>query len=409
MSARPGAVRPLVACVPGGEGGFVLPVALFVLVVLAMVSVTGLYTSRNEYRAAEATRQAAVALAAADAGAQRTLALWATAVPALPAAGDSLLLDWQTLPDGSRYRSVVRRAPVAVGGTAAGRVLMRTIAVVRPPGTARRTVVTVVEAPSGQPLCCEAAFKVQSRLLIRSPGKPKPDSYIRGADSIPPGWTAAQCPGARADLPGVVTSDAAQIDVRAGGSISGSPAIQEDTTVADADFADLGPITYAALAAQAKFTFPGGTRLNNTVNPVVAGGTCSTGVNTNWGSPLTPLGPCGSWAPIVRATGNLRLSGAGQGQGVLLVDGNLTIDGTFQYYGLVIVLGSVSMTTTSRISGGVLIRGGVGGGLQSELADGAIIQYSSCAVQRAQAGITGMTPGGGATGATERSWFEVVG
>jgi hypothetical protein len=406
---RATSARPLAACIPAGEGGFVLPVALFVLVILAMVSVTGLYTSRNEYRAAEATRQAAVALAAADAGAQRTLSLWATAVPTLPAAGDSLVLDWQTLPDGSRYRFVLRRAPVAAGGTAAGRVLLRTTAVVRPPGTARRVVVTVVEATSTAPLCCEAAFKVQSGVLVRSPAKPKPDSYIRGTDSIPPGWTAAQCPGARTDLPGVLTSDATQVDVRAGGFISGSPAIQEDTTVTDADFADLGPITYAALAAQATFTFPGGTRLNGVVGPRVAGGTCNTGVNTNWGSPLTPLGPCGSWAPIVRATGNLRLSGTGQGQGVLLVDGNLTIDGTFQYYGIVIVLGSVSMTTTSRISGGVLIRGGVGGGLRSELADGAVIQYSSCAVQRAQAGITGLAPGGGAAGATERSWFEVVG
>jgi hypothetical protein len=51
----------------------------------------------------------------------------------------------------------------------------------------------------------------------------------------------------------------------------------------------------------------------------------------------------------------------------------------------------------------------VGGGLRSEVANGAVIQYSSCAVQKAQAEITGMTPGGGATGATERSWFEVVG
>lgn len=395
--------------IPRGEGGFVLPVALFVLVILAMVSVTGLYTSRNEYRAAEATRQAAVALAAADAGAQRTLALWTTAVPALPAAGDSLVLDWQTLPDGARYRAVLRRAPVAAGESAAGRVLMRTTAVVRPPGTARRVVVTVVEAASSAPLCCEAAFKVQTGLLVRSPARPQPDSWISGADAIPPGWGTAQCPGARSDIPGVVTSDATRIDIRAGGVVTGSPPIQEDATITDADFADLGPITYAALAAQATFTFPGGTRLNGVVGPRVTGGTCNTAVNTNWGSPLNPTGPCGSWAPIVRATGNLRLSGAGQGQGVLLVDGDLTIDGTLAFYGLVIVRGALRMTTTGAIYGGVLVRGGTGGGSGSELSRGAGIGYSSCAVQKAQAGITGLTPGGGPAGATERSWFEVVG
>jgi len=387
----------------------VLPVALFVLVILAMVSVTGLYTARHEYRAAEATRQAAVALAAADAGAQRTLALWTTVVPTLPAAGDSLVLDWQTLPDGSQYRSVLRRAPVAVGGVPENRVLVRTTAVVRPPGTARRTVVTVVEATSVRPLCCEAAVKVQAGVRASSPARPRPDSYVIGFDSIPAGWTTAQCPGARSDLPGILSGDATQVEARQGGFILGSPPVAEDTTVADTAFADLGPITYAALAAQATFTFPGGTRLNGTVGPRITGGVCDTSVDTNWGSPLAPMAPCGGWTPIVRAAGNLRLSGAGQGQGVLLVDGDLLIDGTVQYYGLVIVLGRLRMTTTSRIYGGVLIRGGVGGGSRSEVSDGAIIQYSSCAVQRAQAVISGLTPGGGPAGATERSWFEVVG
>ncbi|MHB1192176.1 MAG: hypothetical protein ACYC6F_03940 [Longimicrobiales bacterium] len=409
MSAPLRGARPLAACMPGGEGGFVLPVALFVLVILAMVSVTGLYTSRNEYRAAEATRQAAVALAAADAGAQRTLALWAAAVPALPAAGDSLILDWQSLPDGSRYRSVVRRAPVAVGGTAANRVLVRTTAVVRPPGTARRTVVTVVEATASGALCCEAAFKVQSGLRVTGANKTVPNSGVSGVDAIPPAWTAATCPGARTDLPGVVTSDATAVSTRSGGTIAGTPPVLEDTTVADADFADLGPLTYAALAGQADVTFAGNTRLRDVVVPVVAGGACATAMTTNWGSPLTPAGPCGSWAPIVRVTGNLTLQGTGQGQGVLLVDGDLIIDGAFQYYGLVIVLGRLRMTAPGRIFGGILVRGGVGGGSQSEVSSGGRIEYSSCAVQRAQAGISGMTPGAGAPGATERSWFEVVG
>ncbi len=409
MSASRGEARPLVARRTSDEGGFVLPVALFVLVILAMVSVTGLYTSRNEYRAAEATRQAAVALAAADAGAARTLALWGTVVPTLPAAGDSLVLDWQSLPDGSRYRSVVRRAPVATGGSPASRVLVRTTAVVRLPGTARRTVVTVVEATSSGALCCEAAFKVQSGLRVTGANKTVPNSGISGVDAIPPAWNTATCPGARADIPGVVTSDATAVSTRSGGTIAGTPPVLEDTTVADADFADLGPLTYAALAGQADVTFAGNTRLRDVVGPVVAGGVCATGVATNWGSPLTPTGPCGSWAPVVRVTGNLTLQGTGQGQGVLLVDGDLTISGDFRYYGLVIVLGRLRLTAPGRIFGGILVRGGVGGGSQSEISSGGRIEYSSCAVQRAQAGISGMTPGAGVPGATERSWFEVVG
>ncbi|HSG48953.1 MAG TPA: hypothetical protein VLA43_14125, partial [Longimicrobiales bacterium] len=96
----------------GDEAGFVLPVALFALVALSMVSATGLYVARSDLRSAQATHHAAVALAAADAGASRTVATWGMVVPTLPAPGDSLVIDWQTLPDGSLYRSVVVRAQV---------------------------------------------------------------------------------------------------------------------------------------------------------------------------------------------------------------------------------------------------------------------------------------------------------
>jgi hypothetical protein len=305
---------------------------------------------------------------------------------------------------------VVRRAPIGAGGTPANVVLMRTTGVVRPPGTARRTVVTAVEVTGGGgALCCEAAFKVQSSLRISSAGKGRPNSVISGTDAVPPGWGAAQCPDPLANLPGAMTSDATAIDVRSGGTILGSPPVQEDTTVADADFTDFGSVTYASLAAQARFTFPGGTRLRDVVGPVVAGGACNTAVNTNWGSPRTPGGPCGAWAPIVRATGDLTLSGAGQGQGILLVDGDLTIDGSLDYYGLVIVQGRLRVTDVGRIFGGILIRGGAGGALRSDVTGGGTIRYSSCAVRRAQAAIPGGPPAAGPARATERSWFEVVG
>ncbi|MDP2956272.1 MAG: hypothetical protein Q8N53_07615 [Longimicrobiales bacterium] len=397
---------PLRACRPRGEAGYVLPVALLVLVLLSMLSVTGLFTARNDFRAAEATRQAAVALAAADAGAVRTMALWAQLVPTLPAPGDSLIVDWQTLPDGSRYRSVVRRAPVGPADPPANRVLVRTTGVVRPPGTARRTVVTIVDATVGGPLCCEAAFKVQTELRVTGRNNTVPNSGLSGIDATPPGWNAAVCPDARADLPGVVTSVATQVDIRNGGQVAGSPPIQEDTTVSDLDFTDFGAQTYASLSALADVTFTGNRNFNNVVGPVVAGGVCSTAVTTNWGSPWTPGGPCGSHAPVVRVTGNLTLRGGGQGQGILLVGGDLTIDGTFQYYGVVIVLGILRIQDPGRIFGGAMVRGGVGGGNRSEISRGGRIQYSSCAVRRAQVGIPGLEPGGEAT---ERSWFEVVG
>lgn len=393
------------------QGGFVLPVALLVLVLLAMISVTGLHLARSDYRAAEATRQAAVALAAADAGAARTVALWSQDVPALPPAGDSLVVDWQELPDGSLYRSVVRRSSVATGEIAPPRVLVRTTARVRPPGTARRTVVTVVEASDQAPWCCGAALKVRGGVRVTGAKGLVPNSGIAGEDHVPPEWGGSFCPAPPADGPGALVPAAASVDVRSGGEVTGAPAVEVDPAISAADFTTFGSLTYAQLAAAADHQFTGNTRFRDELAPVVSGGVCATGVSTNWGAPLDPAGPCGSWAPIVHVTGNLTIQGADQGQGILLVDGDLTIQGPFRFDGVVIVLGRMRFTSAGRIFGGVLARGGAGGGSQSEISSGGRVMYSSCAVQRALARTPGGGGGGSGSGGTARqlAWFEVVG
>ena len=200
----------------GRRGGFILPVALVALVLLTMVSSAGLYSARNDFRAARAVHHAAVALAAADAGASRTMATWAQSVPVLPVAGDSIVIDWQALPDGSEYRSVVYRSPVGGGGSAPSRVMVHTTGRVRPPGMARRTVVTILDVVAGGALCCEAAFKVQRRLRVenRDPSDPVPE--LDGTDRNPPGW-GGFCPSPLTDVPGVVTSDQTGIVERRSG------------------------------------------------------------------------------------------------------------------------------------------------------------------------------------------------
>jgi type II secretory pathway pseudopilin PulG len=392
----------------GHEGGFVLPVALFVLVVLSMISATGLYVARSDFRAAQATRQAAVALAAADAGASRTVATWSLAVPSLPAPGDSLVVDWQTLPDGSLYRSVVVRAPVGGGETAAPRVLVHTTGRVAPPGDARRTVVTLVEITGGPGLCCSSAFKVSARVRVTGPRTDDGLPDIDGTDLRPPGWPAADCTTPPQDLPGVLTSDASGVETRRTGDVAGSPPVLEDTAITPADFTTFGSVTYADLAALANSSFTGNQRFTNQVGPVVSGGLCVTGDPLNWGSPGTPNGPCGDYFPIIHVAGNLRLQGSGEGQGVLLVDGDLQIDDDFQFYGVVVVLGVLNLNGPGNIFGALLVRGNANGQGRSDIDGGGRVVYSSCATQKAMQGLPPAASGGGAS-AQQRSWFEVIG
>jgi hypothetical protein len=296
---------------------------------------------------------------------------------------------------------------VGAGQPTPSTVTVRTTGRVAPPGTARRTVVTLVEAGAGGTLCCEAAVKVLSDLNVTGPKKNGPLPGVDGTDQIPPGWSGSTCPGPFSDLPGLTTSDSTAINVKGSVEIDGAPPIQQDTTIAAADFTTFGGVTYDSLATFAGVGFTKNQRFKNAIGPVVVGGVCDTSDPTNWGSPQDPTGPCGGYAPIVHVAGNLVIQGSGQGQGILLVDGNLEIDDDFSYYGLVIVMGHLRIRGPGRIYGAALVQG-AGGGARSELSGGGKVLYSSCAVQQAQAGLPGgLFSGGSAT--TERAWFEVIG
>ncbi|GMV06483.1 MAG: hypothetical protein AMXMBFR53_27590 [Gemmatimonadota bacterium] len=389
----------------GREGGFVLPVALLVLVLLSLISAAGLHSARSQFRSAEAAHQAAVALAAADAGVALTLVRWAAAVPTLPPPGDSLTLPWESLPDGSLYRSVLVRAPVGVGDPASPMVLLRTTGRVAPPGTARRTVATWVTPGAGNAptLCCDAAFKVQERIRVDGRDRNDPVPEIDGADRTPPGWPLTRCSAPTRDLPGVVSSDARGVDIRRDGDVAGAPPVLEDGTIGPTDFTDFGSMTYADLVLQADLDFSGNRRFRNAIRPVVSGGTCDTSVPTNWGSPDDPGGPCGAHVPVIHVAGNLTLDGTGTGQGILLVDGDLTLDDDFRFFGVAIVMGTVDLAGDSRFTGALVVRGDANGRGRSTVDDRAKLFYSSCAVRHAQAKFQSSAAAAG------RFWFEVIG
>ena len=105
----------------------------------------------------------------------------------------------------------------------------------------------------------------------------------------------------------------------------------------------------------------------------------------NFGDPLRVLGadsPCKSFFTLGYVDGDLRLVG-GAGQGMLLVDGDLTLKTGARFEGVVIARGSVRLESGARLMGIVLAD-------NVSLEGGSIVQYSSCAVDRAL--VTGARP-----------------
>lgn len=217
------------------------------------------------------------------------------------------------------------------------------------------------------------------------------------------------CAAPLRDLPGVISSDASDVEVRRTGDVDGSPPIVEDPNLTPSDFTDFGGVTYAELAALADLDFRRDQRFRNDIRPDVSRGACVTGNDENWGSPLQPDGPCGSYFPIIHIGGDLRIQGSGQGQGILLVDGDLRIDDDFQFFGVIIVLGTMDLSGPANVFGSIMVRGNSNGTGRSDLSGGAQVSYSSCVTQKAMQSLPPSASDGGTASAQERSWFEVIG
>jgi hypothetical protein len=85
---------------------------------------------------------------------------------------------------------------------------------------------------------------------------------------------------------------------------------------------------------------------------------------------------------IVHCTGDLHVSGNGEGGGILVVDGDFDVSGQFTWYGLVIVLGDMRYTGGGagvHIYGSTLVQGGISDQTVSGNAD---LLYSSIALNR---------------------------
>ncbi len=89
--------------------GFVLPIVVFGIAVMSIIVVASLSIASDEQRASRAVRESTLSLYAAEAGLRQTYGTWpSTQVNALNP-GDSVDLGWQSLPNSSKYRTVIHR------------------------------------------------------------------------------------------------------------------------------------------------------------------------------------------------------------------------------------------------------------------------------------------------------------
>ncbi|HKA59629.1 MAG TPA: hypothetical protein VKD28_13505 [Gemmatimonadales bacterium] len=96
------------------ERGMALPAVVFTLAIMAVMASVAFRTADDERRSAWAAKESGVALYAAEAGLRSTMANWPSPEPMM-AAGATLDLGWQLLPNKSTYHATIQRVDRGVG------------------------------------------------------------------------------------------------------------------------------------------------------------------------------------------------------------------------------------------------------------------------------------------------------
>lgn len=233
------------------------------------------------------------------------------------------------------------------------------------------------------------SFPLDGAFQLRGSLNVKGNSTIDGLDNPPDNW--GDCPPAMDDQPGILAEDSTQVDISGNASeVTGDPPVDQDSTISDSDFSDFGDVSFDELAASAS------KRYEPAASPdpgpaYFADDTCNFGEKDNWGEPTDPSSSCHFYFPTIYAEGDMNIAGSGVGQGILLVRGNLKVTGGFEFFGVVIVKGVFETAGTGgHINGIVMAQGGVldtdstAASDESEATGNSIINFSSCAVKRAQ-------------------------
>lgn len=347
------------------QGGFLLPVVLVAMVVLAVIVTVAMRTGSDEFKANRAMALSAEAFYAADGGAREIWGRWADTLIAGMAPGDTVLIPYHAMGSAAGYRAAIMRLDNEDDGDPFSQTYALAVLGRSRRGESESRVFLVMQ---------RAVVDIISAAVKGDTGfaKVENNSVVDGNDMIPTGMESI-CKFTKQAKPGVQWTD--PVTVEAPATISGDPPIE---TIPDTDLFDWGVLDYDDLAALADYTFPDPTVLSDAVGPLFTGGLCDVAIPTNWGEPLNSGSACFEHYPIIHALGDLKLEGTNQpGQGILLVDGDLHIENDFLFHGIMIVKGDVKFENNVELVGGLII----GGQTKLETWTGSV-RYSACVVDR---------------------------
>ncbi|UCF19296.1 MAG: hypothetical protein JSU87_15420 [Gemmatimonadota bacterium] len=371
------------------EDGFGLPTAILGVIVFSALALLGIALTQQELRTQVRTTSRSIAFYAAETGLAQALENWNR--PDVLDMGESWVVDQGTLPTRSAYRVV---ATSLDDGTTVQPIYAIQAEGRAPNGAIQHTGILTTGVPFGSPV--RAALKAQGQ--VRVVGRAEVDGW----DSIPAPWMSS-CPPPGSPFPGALMSDTSKVAHVGAATIEGSPPVDEqaDTT----GWFDFGPFTYEQIVDIADHTFGGSVNMSSGPAPTLnADGSCNTADAYNWGDPDNPGQPCHRWFPIVHVQGDLTTSGAGSGQGIILVDGNMSMCGGFTFHGIIVARGSVkSCGNGFKVYGGVVAGESELTGTGGFVAGSNTIQYSACAIDRVLSRSKAARP----EPVTERPWFQI--
>ncbi|HKJ02451.1 MAG TPA: hypothetical protein VJ997_08350 [Longimicrobiales bacterium] len=382
------------------RNGFVLPVAIFALVMVGALVTTGFLISRQELRIGVASKFAALALNLAQTATNDVLINHSTDLAAL-ATWDTLTIT-DVVPSGNTSVRATRlanrlyfldaTAQVTQGGAVWG-------------GATRR--VGLVARMETAEIFPPAALTTQGTLKYGG------SSEVHGTDGPPDGssggmadWTSICPTTGLTDHPGILINDTTNITWNGNRSqiesaMSGNPKFDEDPTISVAGLTQFGDLGWSDMVALAEKVYTGDP---GSPMPVESGGVCATGVQGNWGDPINQSSDCFTYAPIIYLKGGgTNLISGGYGQGILLVEHDLKVTGGFEFYGPVFVKGTLSTMGSGGHFWGGVVAANADLDVTTILGD-AVINYSSCAVERALLNNTALTK---VRGLGIRSWVDL--
>jgi hypothetical protein len=371
--------------------GFALPAAIFGLVIVGVLVTGGFYIARQESRIGVANREATRAFYLAERGVGEVVESWNASNWSSATNGTTRTFT-DTLEDGVWTVEATRLSQWTYfldgrGDITRGGELLS--------GASRRLGMMVKLSTAE----IDPPAALTTRGVVRIAG----GAEVSGFDVNPDNWD--MCAPATNDKTGVLTDPAGGVIESGKGYVSGDPPEDTDPAIADSTFTKFGDLEWQDLIDLATWHFNGNQNFSS-VEPTLTGtGTCDFGDNTNWGDPIDPTAPCGSYFPIIYVDGNARLQGnPAIGQGMLLVEGNADIRGTFIYHGIIISQGTFQTQGSGhRILGGVLASN-IDLDSQQEYVGQSVVQYSDCAITRAlleNPNLTRVRP------LAERSWVDL--